>query len=397
HVPGAARGGARPRGLPVVPRPQGHHQRRGRRAAHRRSGARGGRPAAVVVRHRAHLRPGTGHRPADPGVPRNRLQLQAVRHRGRDPPGAAGSCRRTAGPPARGGGALRRTARGRRTPHGAVRARGPHPRLAVLPGDAGPGRGPCRGGRRPARARHRLRARHLGQPPPAGLRGEAVVPGLGGVVPAAARDTDARRTHGEPGRTGRGSPARRTPSRGAGTEGDRMNSNGQPTSDRIMRLITGYWATGILGAAATHSVFTHLAAGAADAVELAARAGISVRGAQALLDGLVSVGLVEVDAGGYRNSDDAAAFLVEGQPTCLTGFAKVKLGHMLTLADLPEVVRVGGPLAAPVVEVAGNPHWEGLIQALAAQSAPVAEIAADALRLAEAGEISILDIGGGSG
>lgn len=176
-----------------------------------------------------------------------------------------------------------------------------------------------------------------------------------------------------------------------------MNSNGQPTSDRIMRLITGYWATGILGTAATHSVFTHLAAGAADAVELAARAGISVRGAQALLDGLVSVGLVEVGATGYRNSDDAAAFLVEGRPTCLTGFAKVKLGHMLSLADLPEVVRVGGPLADPVVEVAGNPHWESLIQALAAQSAPVAEIAAGTLRLAEAGEISILDIGGGSG
>lgn len=176
-----------------------------------------------------------------------------------------------------------------------------------------------------------------------------------------------------------------------------MNSNGQPTSDRIMRLITGYWATGILGAAATHSVFTHLAAGAADAGTLATRAGVSERGAQALLDGLVSIGLVEVGDGGYRNSVDAAAFLVEGRPTCLTGFAKVKLGHMLSLAELPEVVRVGGPLTDAVVEVAGNPHWEKLILALAAQSAPVAEIAAGVLRVAEAGEISILDIGGGSG
>lgn len=171
----------------------------------------------------------------------------------------------------------------------------------------------------------------------------------------------------------------------------------QPTSDRIMRLITGYWATGIVGAAASHSVFTHLAAGAADADELAARAGISPRGAQAVLDGLVSVGLVEVADGGYRNSADAAAFLVEGQPTCLSGFAKVKLGHMAALADLPEVVRVGGPLSDAVVEVADNPHWETLVQALAAQSAPVAETAASVLRVAEAGEISILDIGGGSG
>lgn len=164
-----------------------------------------------------------------------------------------------------------------------------------------------------------------------------------------------------------------------------------------MQLINGYWATGVLGAAASHSLFTHLEAGPADAGQLAARAGISQRGAQALLDGLVSIGLVELHDDKYRNGAEAAAFLVEGRPACLTGFAKLKLGHMASLAGLPEVVRSGGPLTEATVEVADNPHWEELVQALAAQSAPVAEIAADTLRLAEAGEISILDIGGGSG
>ncbi|MEU0699099.1 methyltransferase [Streptomyces niveus] len=175
-----------------------------------------------------------------------------------------------------------------------------------------------------------------------------------------------------------------------------MNSD-QPTSDRIMRLITGYWATGVLGTAANHSVFTHLENGATSAGQLADLAGISHRGAQTLLDGLVAVGLVELDAGRYRNTAEASAFLVDGLPASLTGFAKVKMGHMASLADLPDVVRAGGPLTDAVVEVADNPHWENLVQALAAQSAPVAEIAADTLRLAEAGEISILDIGGGSG
>lgn len=164
-----------------------------------------------------------------------------------------------------------------------------------------------------------------------------------------------------------------------------------------MRLITGYWATGIVGAAASHSLFTHLEAGAAGVDELAARAGISPRGAQALLDGLVSLSLVELHDGGYRNSAEASAFLVEGRPTCLSGFAKLKVGHMLALAGLPDVVKAGGPLTDAVVEVADNPHWEELVQAIAAQSVPVAEIAAGVLRLAEAGEISILDIGGGSG
>jgi len=173
--------------------------------------------------------------------------------------------------------------------------------------------------------------------------------------------------------------------------------NGQPTSDRIMRLITGYWATGIVGAAASHSVFTHLEAGATAAGQLAARAGISQRGAQTLLDGLVSLGLVELCDGMYRNTAEAATFLVEGKPTCLSGFARLKLAHMVTLTGLADVVRAGGPLSDATVEVADNPHWEELVQAIAAQSFPVAKIAADTLRLAEAGNISILDIGGGSG
>lgn len=176
-----------------------------------------------------------------------------------------------------------------------------------------------------------------------------------------------------------------------------MTSSQQPTSDRIMRLITGYWATGIVGAASSHAVFTHLEDGATDAEQVADRAAISQRGAQALLDGLVSLGLVEQHDGGYRNSPEASAFLVEGSPDCLTGFAKLKAGHMASLTNLPEVVRAGGPLTDAVVEVADNPHWEQLVQALAAQSVPVAHTAADTLRIADAGEISILDIGGGSG
>ncbi|MEK8108303.1 aromatic prenyltransferase [Micromonospora sp. M12] len=56
-----------------------------------------------------------------------------------------------------------------------------------------------------------------------------------------------------------------------------------------------------------------------------------------------------------------------------------------------------GPAAVATVEVADNPHWENLVQAIAAQSVPVATIAADILRLADAGDVSILDVGGGSG
>ena len=175
-----------------------------------------------------------------------------------------------------------------------------------------------------------------------------------------------------------------------------MTSN-QPTPDRIMQLINGYWATGILGAAASHSLFTHLDAGADTADQLAARGGISERGAQTLLDGLVSLGLVELRDGSYRNTADAATFLVEGRPASLSGFAKLKLAHLGDMTALSDIVRVGGPVTDATVEVADNPHWEEVVPAIAAQSVPVAEIAADVLRVAEAGEMSILDIGGGAG
>ncbi|WP_405793745.1 class I SAM-dependent methyltransferase [Streptomyces sp. NBC_01506] len=170
-----------------------------------------------------------------------------------------------------------------------------------------------------------------------------------------------------------------------------------PRSDRVMRIINGYWATGVVGTAATYALFNHLEDGADTPAALAERAGIAPRGAQTLLDGLVALGLVEVVRGHYRNSPEATAFLVEGRPASLAGFARLKMGHLGSLAALPDVVRAGGPLTDAVVEVADNPHWEDLVQAIAAQSLPVARIAAEALALADAGKVSILDIGGGSG
>ncbi|MEU7911077.1 class I SAM-dependent methyltransferase [Microbispora bryophytorum] len=173
-------------------------------------------------------------------------------------------------------------------------------------------------------------------------------------------------------------------------------SNDQPRPDRIMEIANGYWATGILGSAAKYSLFTHLDAGVDTADRLAAEAGISARGAQTLLDGLVALGLAELHGTSYRNTPEAAAFLVEGRPAGLSGYAQLKLGQMSRMGSLLEVFRTGGPVNA-MTEVADNPHWEDVVPAIAAQSVPVATVAADLLGLAEAGEVSILDLGGGSG
>ncbi|MEU1408905.1 class I SAM-dependent methyltransferase [Streptomyces sp. NPDC005728] len=174
-------------------------------------------------------------------------------------------------------------------------------------------------------------------------------------------------------------------------------SDNQPTPDGVLRLINGYWATGVVGAAAAHRLFTHLEDGADTAGHLAERAEISERGAQTLLDGLVGIGLVELAGGRYRNTPEASAYLVEGKPASLSSFARLKLKHMGALVTLPDVVRAGGPITDPATEVADNPHWEEIVPAIAAQSVPAAEVAAEVLSLAGAGAISILDVGGGSG
>jgi SAM-dependent methyltransferase len=174
-------------------------------------------------------------------------------------------------------------------------------------------------------------------------------------------------------------------------------SDNQLAPDRILQLATGAWAASILGAAAGHSLFAHLDNGEDTADKLAERAGISERGAQTLLDGLVGLGLAELHDGAYHNTAEASAFLIEGRPAYLGGFAKVQLAEADSWPALPEVVRTGTPVLAERYDVADNPFWEELVPAIAPLSAPVAKIAASTLRLAEAGEISILDVGGGSG
>lgn len=170
-----------------------------------------------------------------------------------------------------------------------------------------------------------------------------------------------------------------------------------PGPDRILRLINGYWSTALIGTAVDHRVFDWLAAAPLTVAELAERAGISERGAQALLDGLLALDLVDRDGNRYANTAEAAEHLVGGTRHSLTRFAALKRGHMASLTEFSGVVRVGQSTATPVVEVADNPHWEELVVALAAQSVPTASMSAELLGLPGAGPISILDVGGGSG
>jgi ubiquinone/menaquinone biosynthesis C-methylase UbiE len=170
-----------------------------------------------------------------------------------------------------------------------------------------------------------------------------------------------------------------------------------PTPDKIMQLITGGWACSILGAAARHGLFTVLE-GKPDTVEnVAKETGISLRGAQALLDGLTGLGLLNLSGGRYQNSPEASVFLVKGKNSYLGAMAEVFLADFGTWQKLPESAKTGLPSATNTADVEENPFWEELVPAIAALSYPIAQMSAERLGIAKAGPVSWLDVGGGSG
>src|SRR5438045_8381082 len=97
------------------------------------------------------------------------------------------------------------------------------------------------------------------------------------------------------------------------------------TPDKIMQITSGSWATAILGASMRHKIPTLLEAGPDTCAGIAAKARISPRGAQALLDGLTGFGLLTREDGRYANSPEASTFLVEGKPGYLGGMSEVFL------------------------------------------------------------------------
>ncbi|HLY11821.1 MAG TPA: methyltransferase [Planctomycetota bacterium] len=169
-----------------------------------------------------------------------------------------------------------------------------------------------------------------------------------------------------------------------------------PSPDKIMQLISGSWSTAILGAAATHGIFNVLESGAS-AAQVAQKCTLAPRGAQALLDGLLGLGLITLENQTYRNTPESSTFLVEGKPAWFGGLARWGLSTIARWGDLGEVAQTGIPKASDTADVADNPFWEVLVPSIAVLSFQTAQAAAERLGLAKAGPIAWLDVGGGSG
>jgi hypothetical protein len=169
------------------------------------------------------------------------------------------------------------------------------------------------------------------------------------------------------------------------------------TPEKIMQLTGGAQAVGLLGAAVQHEVFTRLESAAMTPDELAKAAKLAPRGAKALLDGLLALGLVTLAGGKYANTPEASTFLVEGKPTSLTGMARVSMHGMANWARLPEAVQSGAPVFSESIDAKDHAFWSILVPAIAPLAMPAAQAVAARLDVARRGPLSFLDVGGGSG
>jgi hypothetical protein len=170
-----------------------------------------------------------------------------------------------------------------------------------------------------------------------------------------------------------------------------------PSPQRVIEYMMGGWIASVLGAAARHGVFAALEGIPDNAAGLAKKIDVSVRGAQALLDGCTGLGLLAISNGKYENTPEATAYLVPGKQGYLGDLAECFLEDFPTRHQLPDAVKTGLPVSEFTPDDADNPFWHMLVPALAPLSVPVINLVAERVGIAKAGRISWLDVGGGSG
>jgi hypothetical protein len=213
-------------------------------------------------------------------------------------------------------------------------------------------------------------------------------------------DRTARQEYGD---GGAGRPAREAaiaPLRPApGPGGGQLPADAEgPVTDwtAMYGQLTGYQPAAVLMAAGSTGILAALARSGGTAEEVAAATGTSVRGAEALLRGLVAIGVAVADGTSYRLTDDARALDRDGGDGLRRLIAKEAVFYRLW-ERLADAVRTGDALLDPFqARAAAEPSAAGAfllaLNDLAERVAPDLAVAAaleDVHRL--------VDLGGGGG
>jgi hypothetical protein len=123
---------------------------------------------------------------------------------------------------------------------------------------------------------------------------------------------------------------------------------------RILDLASAFWSSAALLSAVELGLFAHLDAGAT-AAEVAAAAALPERSTAMLLDAVTALGLCAKDGDRYRNTPEAAAFLVAGRPGSLAGALGYNARLFPAWARLADAVRTDTPIVGTATYTGDDP------------------------------------------
>ena len=166
---------------------------------------------------------------------------------------------------------------------------------------------------------------------------------------------------------------------------------------RIVEMASAFYESSVLFAACDLGIFGKLAElGEADAEAVAAAFDLDGRGTRLLLDACAALGLLHKTGSRYRNSPEAAAFLVPGSLGDLSGAIRYNRDVYGTWGKLEEMVRTGKPVERPELHLGEDAErTRTFVLAMHGRALGIGQSVVPLLELA--GKKKLLDVGGGPG
>jgi SAM-dependent methyltransferase len=168
-------------------------------------------------------------------------------------------------------------------------------------------------------------------------------------------------------------------------------------ANRIVEMASAFYESAILFAASDLGIFRKLAElGQADMETVASSCGLDRRGGRILLDACVALDLLEKKDGRYRNSPEAAIFLVPGSPADLSGAIRYNRDVYGAWGRLKEMALTGEPVERPESHLGEDrERTRTFVMAMHGRALGIGRAVVPFLELP--GRKRVLDVGGGPG
>lgn len=170
-----------------------------------------------------------------------------------------------------------------------------------------------------------------------------------------------------------------------------------PSPQKIIDIANAFYQSQTLFSASDLGVFAKLAElGSADAPTLARALELNPRGAELLLNACAAIGLLEKDGASFRNSPDAAAFLVPGGRGDLSKAIRYNRDVYAAWGKAGEFARTGKPVEKPEIHLGDDPaRTRAFALSMHGRAMAIGQMVVPLLKLD--GCRNLLDVGGGPG